>query len=253
MKKILLLTFGLLFINGLMIAGARAQPQKKTPPGAKITNNEPLINGAFSAAFGRNATPEEMNQWRSADLTKDELVGKLIEFLKSAAGADELRKTVERSYPDSFGREPNATESAFWQSEAKAKSYGFAGLVGAYREWLKTPAADAERKSIVFKSSFEALGRLPAVSESNEWRDQIEKSGDGYHSMFIRIQNLLFAGNPDYLNERSAMIKRAFITAGKPQPTEEEYKFWMPQVEKQNLSFKLLVATLKRQRVNPAK
>jgi len=248
MKKILLIALGLLFVNGLMVAESRAQPQRRTPPGpAKITNNESLINDAFHAAFGRNATAGEIDQWKKSDLTKDDLVAKLVESLKSRAGAEELRKTIERSYPNSFGRGPAPKEIDFWQLEAKAKGYGFDGLYAAYRDWLKTPAADSERKSIVFKSCFEALGRIPNVSESNQWRDMIEKTGEAYFQMVIFTHNLLFAGNPDYEKERNGMIKRAFLTAGKPQPTDGDYKFWMPEIEKQDLTFKKLVAILRNQ------
>jgi len=248
MRKILLIALGLLCINGLMIAEAHAQPSHKTSPGPplKITNNESLISGAFTTAFGRSATPDEINQWKKSDLTTDELVGKLIEFLKSRAGAEELRKTIERSYPQHFGRGPYPKELDYWQSEAKAKGYGFHNLYFAYTEWLKTPAADSERKSIVFKSCFEALGRLPSVSESNQWRDIIEQVGQPYWQMVIMIHNFLFEGNPDWEKERRGMIKRAFLTAGKSQPTEEEYKFWMPETEKKDLTFKKLVAILKR-------
>ena len=245
--RLSLLALGLLLINGFMMTEVRAQRQKRPPTGPpeKITNNESLINSAFSAAFGRNATSDEVNQWKKSDLTKEELVGKLIEFLKSAAGADELRQTIERSYPPSFGHAPTPKESAFWQSEAKAKGFGFDSLPGAYRAWLKTPAADGERKSIVFKSCFEGLGRIPDVGESNEWRDIIEQSGELYWQMVILTHNKLFASNPDYEKERSGMIKRAFLTAGKGQPTVEDYKFWMPEIEKKDLTFKKLVALLK--------
>src|SRR5205807_9552781 len=144
--------------------------------------------------------------------TKDDLVGKLVEFLKSRAGIDELRKTIERGYPQHFGRGPYPKELDYWQSEARAKGYGSAGLYNAYSAWLKTPAGDSERKSIVFKSCFEALGRLPSVSESNEWRDIIETTGEPYWQMVILIHNQLFVGNPDWDKERSGMIKRAFLT-----------------------------------------
>lgn len=246
--RLSLIALGLLLINGLMIAEVRAQPQKKPPTGppAKVTNNEYLINSAFAAAFGRQATPDELNQWKKSDLTKDELVGKLIEFLRTRSGAEELRQTIERGYPQHFGRGPYPKELEYWQSEARAKSYGFDGLYHAYSEWLKTPAADGERKSIVFKSCFEALGRIPSVSESNEWRDIIEQVGEPYWQMVILIHNQLFIGNPDYEKERSGMIKRAFLTAGKPQPTEADYKFWMPEIEKKDLTFKKLVAALKQ-------
>jgi hypothetical protein len=255
MKRILLLAVGALLVSGLTVTETRAQSHGDRLLKMKVTNNDVVINDAFARAYGRAATSAEISQWKQADLTGWELLGKLIEFLKSAAGADELQKTIGRSYPQSFGREPTNKELSFWMSEAKAKGYGYIGLLPAYHEWLKTPEADAERKSLVFRTFFEAYGRLPTVSESNDYRDEIEKNGEDYSDQIewllgrmLLPASFFVAGNKyeALTNELHDMIKRAFLTAGKGQPTEAQYAAWTAQVKAQQLTFKKLVALLKQ-------
>lgn len=246
MKKILLIVLGLLLINGLMIAEARAQPGKDGSGVLKITNNVALINSAFSKVFGRDATADEINQWKQSQITRDELIGKLVEFLKSVAGTNELQMTIVRSYQKSFGREPTAKESVHWRGEAKEKGYGFSALIANHNAWLKTPEADSERKSMVFRNHFEVFGRLPTVSESNEWRDEIEKGWGNYSDMLgWNLSQMLNPSKTELLNELHEMIKRAFITAGKGQPSEAQYNEWTAKVKAQRLTFKQLVAILK--------
>jgi hypothetical protein len=255
MRKILFIALCLLLVNGLMVAETGAQSSDNRFLKMKVTNNEAVISGAFSRAYGRDATSAEFTQWRQSDLTGGELVSKLIELLKTEAGAGELRRTIARGYPQSFGREPTAKELSFWMSEAKAKGYGFTGLLAAYHEWLKTPEADAERKGLVFRTFFEAYGRLPTVGESNDYRDSIEKNGQNYSDLleWERDRMLLpasfFVAGVKYealTNELHDMIKRAFLTAGKGQPTEAQYAERTAQVKAQRLTFKQLVALLKQ-------
>lgn len=241
-----------------MAAESRAQPtagSEKARLNAKVANNAYGINDAFQTSFGRPATPDEMIQWKKSDITVGDLIKQLHEVLKSASGADELHKTIVRDYAKSFGREPTAKELAFWTQEAKAKGYGFTELVAAHYAWLKTPAADSERKSLVFRNFFEAYGRLPTVSESNGYRDEIEKLGMNYSELLswnmdrmLLPATFIVAGEKHeaLVNELHDMIKRAFLTAGKGQPTEAQYKDWTVKVKDQKLTFKKVVAILKK-------
>lgn len=255
MRRILFIALCLFSLNGLMVAETRAQSHGDRFLKMKVTNNEAVINDAFARAYGRAATSAEISHWKQADLTGWELLGKLIEFLKTAAGADELQKTIARGYPQSFGQEPTAKELSFWMSEAKAKGYGYVGLLPAYREWLKTPEADAERKSLVFKTFFEVYGRLPTVGESNDYRDSIEKNGQDYSDQIewlldrMLLPASFFVAGHKYeamTNELHDTIKRAFLTAGKGQPTDAQYAAWTAQAKAQQLTFKKLVALLKQ-------
>jgi hypothetical protein len=258
-KKVFLTGLALLFINGLMVAAARAQPMKGEEEqrlNHKLTNFPSGINSAFQTTFGRDATSAEMSQWVKSDRTVRELIKQLHEVLKSDAGANELQKTIGRGYATSFGREPTAKELAFWTAEAKAKSYGFDELVMAHHAWLKTPEADAERKSLVFRNFFEAYGRLPTVSESNGYHDEIEKLGMNYSELLAWIMDrmllpatFIVAGEKReaLVNELHDMIKRAFLTANKGQPSEAQYNEWTAKVQAQKLTFKQLVAVLKQQ------
>jgi|GEM_PF-3260606 len=259
MKKILLIALGLVLINGLVNAEARAQGSDEPFLKSKVANNESGINGAFSRAFGREANLDEVDRWKNSDLTVGGLINRLHEVLKSRAGADELRKTIGRSYTKSFGREPIPKELAFWTLEAKAKGYGFTELVAAHGDWLKTPDADSERKSLVFRNFFEAYGRLPSVSESNGYRDDIEKLGMNYSELLewnmdrmLLPATFIVAGEKHeaLVNELHDMIKRAFLTAGKGQPSEAQYIEWTAKVKAQKLTFKKVVAALEPQQIN---
>ena len=258
MKTIWLLATVFLLVIGLTMAEVHAQPTAASEAQRfkqKVTNNPSGIDSSFFASFGRSATPDEVIQWKKSDVTVGDLIKHLHGVLKSALGADELHQTLVRSYTTSFGRGPTPEELASGTQEAKVKGYGFTELLAAQHGWLKTPEADAERKGLVFRNFFEAYGRLPTVSESNGYRDEIEKLGMNYSDLLawnmdrmLLPASFIVAGEKHEAlgNELHDMIKRAFLTAGKGQPTEAQYKDWTVKVKDQKLTFKQVTAILEK-------
>ncbi len=66
--------------------------------------------------------------------------------------------------------------------------------------------------------------------------------------MTILNTNWLLGDSPQQTKEVSEMIRRAYTTTGKPQPTEAQEGGWVKKLKGQGLTFKQLVTMLKNQR-----
>jgi hypothetical protein len=151
------------------------------------------------------------------------------------------------SYRDSFGREPTAKEVEYWSGEIKAKKLTYKDLMKANSQWLKTDAASDERRNLVNRNFFEVFGRVASVDELNYWRDKIEKEGTSYAELRkLNLDWLLGSGGVQQLGEFVAMIQRAYSVAGLPKPTDAQIQKSVAEVSAKRLTFKQLVATLKK-------
>src|SRR5947209_9438467 len=107
MRKILFIALGLLFINGLIVAEAHAQP-KLNP-----------IQRVYLDTYGRTATSEELSNWQKSGASIKQIADALEDTLEKSEGADELRAIIMRAYGPNFGREPTPPELAKWQTVVK--------------------------------------------------------------------------------------------------------------------------------------
>jgi hypothetical protein len=157
------------------------------------------------------------------------------------------RMFVVASYQDSFGREPTPKEIDYWAGEIKAKKLTYKDVTAANRQWLKTDAAGDERRNLVNRNFFEVFGRVASAAELNYWRDKIEKEGTSYAELRkLNLDWLLGSGGVQQLGEFVTMIQRAYSVAGLPKPTDAQIQKSVADVTAKRLTFKQLVASLKK-------
>jgi len=204
-----------------------------------------------------------MSYWQKSGATTQKIANDLEDLLGKPEGSVELHRLIAQIYEHNFGREPTATESAYWLTVVRDPTrrqvqkpdapdfvtYNcYAALMNYFPQWLKTDAADGERRNLVNRSYFEVFGRVASVEELNYWRDRIAKDGTPYYQLTIINTNWLLGDSPQQTTEVSEMIRRAYTTAGKPLPTESQEGGWVKRLRGQGLTFKQLVTMLKNQR-----
>ncbi len=170
MRKIRLIALGLLFINALIVATAHAQP-KLNP-----------LHRVYLDTYGRTATSEELGRWQKSGAPLKQIADALESALEQPEGAEELHGVLNRVYEFNLGREPAASEFVKWQAVIKDPTrrqaqkpnspdfvtYNcYKALTNYFGQWLKTDAADTERKILVNRSYFEVSGRVASVEELN--------------------------------------------------------------------------------------
>lgn len=159
------------------------------------------------------------------------------------------RMSLVRSYQDSFGREPYPKEIAKWKGTWIQGTYPV--WMTAHKKYLMTPAADndGELKNMVVRNYLEVQGRFPTIGDSDYWRPEIATKGTSYAAM--RKANIDWILKSDNAALLVSIIKSAFITAGKGQPTSTQIKEWVDKAHAQRLTFKLIVAKLKSSSPKP--
>ena len=99
---------------------------------------------------------------------------------------------------------------------------------------------------MTFRVYFEVFGRPTTPAELNYWRDKIVAEGTTYEQMRTANVQWLGGSSPQQVQERRDTIKRAFVSAGKPEPTEAQYQNWTQQIQFLKFHYKTIVATLKK-------
>lgn len=153
---------------------------------------------------------------------------------------------INYGYARGFGRQPTTAEFNYWVGQLKANNYDTDAMVKLHGGWLKTPAASKERTEMTFRVYFEVFGRPTTPAELNYWRDKIVAEGTTYEQMRTANVQWLGGSSPQQVQERRDTIKRAFIAAGKPEPTEAQYQNWTQQIQFLKFHYKTIVATLKK-------
>jgi hypothetical protein len=136
----------------------------------------------YLEVFGRPPLPKESQYWRKQQMPYSQMINEMKAWLRKPEGAKDLSETIERSYQNSFGRAPTADELAYWQSEVKAKHYGYTHIVEHSRTWLKGGGAD-ERVALIKRAYERAFGRSPTAKEIDYWREQVRDNGTNYSEL----------------------------------------------------------------------
>lgn len=154
------------------------------------------------------------------------------------------RSNLIMSYQNSFGREPTAQEINYWSGEMKAKKLSYKDVMAAHHQWLKSAAAEGERKGITNRSIYEAFGRYATVDEINNITGLIAQDGRNFADLVKGHVAWMTGGSPQQDQELRETIKRAFKKSGNGSPSETQIQDWMAKVKAQKLSFKNLVTAL---------
>lgn len=150
------------------------------------------------------------------------------------------------SYRDSFGRMPTAKEIDYWSGEMKMKKLSYKDVMTVHSQWVKSSAAEAERKGVANRSVYEAFGRYPSTEEVNNIAGIIESKGTSYADLVKGHVAWMTGDGPQQDQALREMIGRAFSNAKKPQPGQAQYNEWMTKVKAQKLTFNQVVALLKK-------
>jgi len=150
---------------------------------------------------------------------------------------------LERSYQDSFGREPTAKEIT------SAKN---AWVQGTYTSWmkvhiqyLKSDAAASERIGLINRNFLEVRGLMAPKDELNIWNAELVKPNTPYPNYTeMRKRNIdwiLMSANDALLRD---IVVRALISAGSGKPSEGQITDWKNKAHSKRLTFKQMVAML---------
>ena len=175
-----------------------------------------------------------------------QMIDELKAWLRKPEGAGDLSETIERAYMNSFGRAPSSGELAYWQSEVKAKHYGYSHIVDYSRQWLKSAGGSGEREPLIVRAYRRAFGRPAKANEISYWKAQIQKDGTNYSDLVDKCVAYMLGSAPEQIGELKETIVRAHSAAGRPAPTENQMKHWMSQTSAQRLTFEALVAQIRK-------
>lgn len=152
---------------------------------------------------------------------------------------------IEDVYQKAFGRAPSNNELAHWTAEAKNNGYSWAYIFNEQEKFLKTDAAQFERKGMVNRCYYEVFGRYASVGEMNMWTDIIAAKGLTYMFMIKQYVDYLTGGNPAQNLELKATILRAYKSAGFAEPNQVLLQKWISKTINEKLTFKKIVAGVK--------
>ena len=123
------------------------------------------IHAAYVLAFGRDASPEELNYWLGRGSCS---IGKLIEFHRR--GLVEYpslhRETINRAYIDVLGSKPTENEMKYWMNGVDL----YIQLINTHLKFLKSSIAGYER--VISASYFSVFNRAPNTTEITFWKKQ---------------------------------------------------------------------------------
>lgn len=198
----------------------------------------------YLEVFGRPPVPKESQYWRKQQMPYSQMINEMKAWLRKPEGAKDLSETIERSYENSFGREPKPDELAFWQSEVKAKHYGYTHIVEHSRQWLKQNGGN-ERVEVIERAYNHAFGRTPTPAERSYWDKQIAKDGTNYSELVEKCIDWMLGSSPEQIKDLKETINRAHQFAGRPAPNDAQMKHWMTQVGAKRLTFRTLLVLIK--------
>ena len=123
------------------------------------------IHAAYGLAFGRDASPEELNYWLGRGNFS---IGRLIEFHRQ--GLVEYpslhRETITRAYMDALGRNPSENEMKYWVNGVDI----YIQLINTHLKYLKSNLTEYDR--VVRASYISVFNREPDINDRNFWGKQ---------------------------------------------------------------------------------
>ena len=152
---------------------------------------------------------------------------------------------IEKSYQQAFGRAATVNEIAYWTSEVNKNGSTWGFIFTAHENYLKTDAANSERKGMVNRCYYEVFGRYATIAEINLWTDIITAKGLTYMYMLPQYVAYLTGGNPSQNAELKDTIYRAYKVAGFGPPNDFLLKKWTVKAINEKLTFKQIVAGIK--------
>ncbi len=121
------------------------------------------IHAAYMLAFGRDASPLELNYWMGRGNFS---IGKLIEFHRQ--GFVEYpnlhSETINRAYMDALGRKPSENEMKYWMNGIDI----YIEMINTQLKFLKFNWGEYER--ILRASYISVFNREPNITEINFWK-----------------------------------------------------------------------------------
>jgi hypothetical protein len=224
------------------------------PISAQETADSGLIPDAYRAVFGRGPTPTELKYWREhgfGNYTANELLrlkSYLILYLESAKGMEERRATIRRSYQRSFGREPSSDDYTYWMKELAhtLTRYTYEDLMKFQRQYLQNTANETERRTTINRAYGNALGRFPTTSDYNYWLDRMTKEGSNFTEIVEAAINYVWGGDLKQETELRETIKRAYVAAGRANPTNDDINLAMVKLKAKPRVFSKLVEFVKK-------
>lgn len=216
---------------------------------------EEHINVAYREVFGRNPNPKERQYWKNQfgwthasnvdegeDASKafKKLKGWLRDYLVKPEGEPELIGVLNRSYKNSFGREPKKEENAYWKKEIYAKKFGYEDLVKFQREWLKSDQGSADRAYLIMQAYLNGIGRAPNPADSEYWQGKIKSDGTVYKELLNAVITYILGGSQTQAEEFRETVKRAFAAAKMPVPSNDDVVQIRLRIQNKKLDFKQL-------------
>ncbi len=123
------------------------------------------IHAAYVLAFGRDASPEELNYWLGRGNFS---IGQLIQFHRQ--GFVEYpnlhSETINCAYMDALGRKPSEKEMKYWVNGVDI----YIQLINNHLKYLKSSLA--EYKRVIIASYIAVFNREPNITDINFWEKQ---------------------------------------------------------------------------------
>ena len=138
------------------------------------------IDGSYQTAFGRSATPGEIEFW--AKDPRGPFPQQILDGHRAwLQGGNEVQPTITRSYQEALKRNPSADELKFWTEQIRTRRLLYGDLVANHRDFIKqnpssSPTAQAEcnvdnARAVLTQVFATELARapilMPALSQPN--------------------------------------------------------------------------------------
>jgi hypothetical protein len=124
------------------------------------------------------------------------------------SGADEKTRCIRLGYTAALGREPSASDYAYWQARP-------AMSIAEYREvnlkWLVSPLGTGEVDAVLNRIGHTALGRNPNTTERAVWAARLRDGQD--HNKQVEALRLTLHDTDQGSGERRAVINRAYMAS----------------------------------------